>query len=315
MILKPEELLEESRVDLLPDALVTVSFEGLALSCLNAEGECEVGMMRRDDHTLIMEVLQLRPDGSVIDFEHDLRLDLDIKIEVTHPAQDRADRFRGSEFDRINEVGDPKDSRWLIDLESDEVFHKKALEFITVENGRAGGLNPIFVIPRGMLYTRQRVKNTLLHERWDDSKPGGGDPRFLGKIGHVCGIDITSEANTECKVLLTNIDDRGDPVAGIPPLELPREPGVKYLIKVSNLCNTPGDFNSNLPGQGTDFRFYYDVVKDPEGKKFDLKETVKPSSTGNNPNPVIDRPDLGVGFPPQACEFAGMSKTGSLRGQ
>jgi len=325
MILKTEEMLEAARVELLPDALVTISIEGLALSCINARGECEVGMMNRDDHTMIMEVLQVKPD--VIEFQHSLRLDLDILIDVTHSPHERAEPHivgasDGAEydeaFDRISERGHPGDFRWIIDLEGQDTFHQRQLRFKTrLENGRAGGLNPIFIIPRGKLYTRQRVKKSLVSVRWDDLRPRNEDPHFLGKIGHVFGIDISSYDSPYSKVVLTNVDRQGRPVAGIPPLELKYRPGTKYEIKISNLCTVSGDFNSNLPDQGTDFRFYYDILEDPdpERKKFDLKNTIEIGTPGHNGHPIVDKPDLGVNRTPQACEVAFLGQTNSLTGR
>jgi hypothetical protein len=311
MIFKNEEVVEEGKLDLLPDALVTVSFEGLSISCINPEGECEVGMIKRDDHTLSLDIVRVKP--SLINFEHSLRLDLDIKIDVTypHPNQERAEAYTVGAFDR--EQSHRSDFRWMIDLAADDLFHGEAVDFQTrAANGRVGGLNPIFVIPRGQLYTRQRLKSKLIRVRWDDASPVDGEPRFLGQVGHVFGIDILAEDRPGSKVVLTNIDNQGQPFANIPPLELPYEPGVKYEINISNLC--PVGINSALPGSGTDFRFYYDVINGPDGKKFDLKNSVLKGEPGDSGHVVPDRPDLGVNGDPQACEKTHIGLSLSLRG-
>jgi hypothetical protein len=108
-------------------------------------------------------------------------------------------------------------------------------------------------------------------------------------------------------LVLTSVDRNGDPVPGGKRLELPGGEGIKYEVQISNSCADPGEcapatVAGSVSTEGTDFRFYYDLINDPaRDRKFDLRLVER----SQNPRvPIPGFANLGLSCSPQACHAA-----------
>jgi hypothetical protein len=304
------------------EALVTVAFDGLGLFCVTDDNKCEIGIMRSPaDHELGMLIRRTAPTEHV--FAELPSLEHNIKIEVSHPTQPGIEPYRNynyqvngqaEAFDRTLDKGDPKDFRWMIDLENPP-FHNGAITFgADPSSQQPKVLKPVITVPTGTMYTLEKVgpDQATSRVRFDDGAPPN-DQVFVGKVGHALGIDMLCQAIDESKLIISNVDANGQAIPGMPRIELPGGAGVRYEIAIRNLCtDCPPDPQIGIPATGTDFRFYYDVVHHQGGERFDLRRAVSMDLLPADAQPVPEVPGLGLDGDPQACHITGLSRTTAI---
>src|SRR5689334_7851441 len=242
-----------------------ISVAGLALSCINAlkRNRCEIGILRCDRHKPLLDIqkIELDPDSrqpvrsSLI--AHSLSLDEDIFIDVEYPDTDDTAHcasgvttYMRREFDRLDDTGDEEDFRWIADLEGPE-FHNHKLKL----NHRYK-LNPTIFISEGILYTREKTDNAFARV----PVKGRSSSIALGKFAYGLNTDITCPDGS--KIVLSNRADSQSPERRrCCSVRLPQNDCVQYLITIENHCKLADE------AEGTDFRLFYEVVKDSEGKE------------------------------------------------
>jgi hypothetical protein len=235
---------------------------------------------------------------------HSLNLDEDIFIDVVHPDSDKdshckrgVSTFTRREFDRLDDTGDDEDFRWIPDLEGPE-FHNRKLK---IKN--RSKLKPTIFLSDGILYTRQKT-NEVFARVLINGKPS---PKPLGRLAYGLNADITCPDGGE--VILSNRFDRRSPEGSDRcVVRLPQNDRTKYLITVENHCQLPDEL------EGTDFRLYYDVVSDPEGKQFDLRRIVNTGCHAAPEEAIEERSDFTLDGFPQKCLVGIMGITESFGG-
>lgn len=294
-------------------ATVRISLAGLALVCINKRehNRCEIGILRCDRHAPVLDIQKIELDStrtkrkSSCLVEHSLCLDDDIFIDVINPAPDEGlhcergtSTFLRRGFDREDDHGDEEDFRWIPDLEGPE-FHNRKLKF-----RRKAKLMPKIFLSDGILYTRRKTDDAFARV----SVNGGPSPAVRGRFGHGMSADITCLEGG--KVVLSNRSDNGSskhsPRCSV---TLPHDDRFQYVITLENHCQLANEF------EGTDFRLYYDVIKDPGGKQFDLRRIVKTGCYAAPEDPIAGRADFSLDGFPQRCMTVSLSETGSLGGE
>ncbi len=288
---------------------VTITFAGLLLFCLNQKSEFEAAVVPCPEHELLIDVQEITIDEDSGEEkrsrlkEHNLDLDKNIYIEVINSDSHKVELYQNNniQFDRKLDSGDPKDSRWVIDLKSSE-FNLKSSEFnpgeesnnagsnggdlVKVKGEHAKKLDPIITVTDGLVYTEKRsdVKFAVI--------PVNGQPRqpqLLGRIAFVVGLEISFKDTNGDALLLSNEGSKNQ-------LELKKKPGIRYLITIENLCQiTPGQ------GEGTDFRFIFDAVRNRRGDVFDLQRVVENGGRGNTDDTLPGHPDFSLDAEDQPC--------------
>ena len=284
-------------------ATVTVSVAGLALSCINPlkQSRCEVGLLRCDRHRPVLDIqrIELRhedgePKCSSLIY-HSLNLNEDILINVEHPDKGRiSDCKKGTStyirrgFDRLSDMGDPEDFRWIADLEGPEFHNRKLI----INHSK---LKPTIFISDGVLYTRQKTAETLARV----STNGKLSPFPLGKFAYGMNVDISCPKGGEV-VLSNHSDGRTSETGDHCSVRLPQDDFVRYLITIENHCRVADEM------EGTDFRLFYEAIKDPTGKKFDLRRMVETGCYGE-PDAIDAQMDYVLDGYPEKCMTGNLS--------
>lgn len=276
---------------------VTISVAGIAIFRTHKRNQFEIDFLRCDRHNLVLDIQKIELDPitrnplrSSLE-PHSLRLDEAIFIDVAYPDKDGCLQFQrgvstymGSEFDRLRDTGDAEDFRWVADLEGPE-FHNRKLRIKNLSE-----LVPTVFISNGILYTRQKTDETFARV----SVHGKPSPVALGKLAHGINTDITCPAGG--MVILSNRSDKGLAESrACHSVSLPQSEVLKYLITIENHC----DFNDE--SEGTDFRLFYDVLEDPEAKKFDLRRIVATGRCGVPDSALAEQGDYALDGYPQNC--------------
>ena len=291
-------------------ATVTVSIAGLALSCINKlkRNRCEIGILRCDRHRPLLDIqkIELDPKSGIPRCSslvpHSLSLDEDISINVVyHDTGGRPNCERGvstymrREFNRLKDTGDAEDFRWVADLEGPE-FHDRKLKI-----KHRSKLKPTIYLSDGVLYTRQKTHETFARVSVD----GKASPVALGKLAYGINADITCLGGGE--VILSNrfgseLPEPGDRCS----VRLPHGKHTRYLITLENHCKLPDEL------EGTDFRLFYEVIKDPDGKQFDLRRIVETGCYGEPEDAIEGRKDFSLDGWPQNCTVADLGISNGL---
>ena len=291
-------------------ATVTIEVVGLALSCINKRerNRCEIGILRCDRHTPVLDIQRIEFDprtripvrSSLV--PHALNLNENILIDVVYPNADGGFRcgtgtstYRRREFDRQDDTGDDEDFRWVPDLEGPE-FHGRKLRIT-----HKSKLQPKIFLTDGILYARQKTDETFARV----SLKGRPSQAALGRLAYGIGADLTCENGGA--VVLKNLSRRGSPEGSSRcSVTLPKEDCVRYLVTIENHCQLADD------SEGTDFRLYYEVLRDPDGREFDLRRTVETGGHAAPEEALSGREDLSLDGYPQNCAAVYLGQTDTL---
>ena len=237
-------------------ALVRIYFEGISLLSVNDSRECEVGIVKCSDHELNITIRKHTPHGST-NIDHKLDLERDIKIEVINPVERYVQKYTPARFRRLTDTGDREDFRWVSDLEGSEL-HKHKLN-PNKDRGRRkpDKLKLRLFITDGMLYTERKSEKLFARVRWDRKRV----PTYFGRVAERVGVDIVCKDGADSAVVLKNL---GSSPGGV---KLPKESNTWYEIVVKTSC----EYSIGQEAEGSDFRRYYDLISDPDGKKYDLQ--------------------------------------------
>jgi hypothetical protein len=278
-------------------ANVTISVAGIAISRPHKRNQFEIGFVKCDRHNLVLDIQKIElhpvtrsPVRSSLK-PHSLRLDEDILIDVVYPDKDGSLQFQrgvttyqGHEFNRLDDTGDAEDFRWVADLEGPE-FHNRKLRIKNLSE-----LAPTLFISNGILYTKQKTDQTFSRI----SVNGKPSPVALGKFAHGINTDITCPEGGE--LILSNRSDNGLPGSrACNSVSLPQSDLIKYLITIENHCDSFDESES------TDFRLFYDVLEDPEEKKFDLRRIVETGCFGMPDSAFNGQGNFALDGYPQNC--------------
>jgi len=267
---------------------------------------CEVGILRCDRHKPALDIQRIELDPKTREpvraslVPHSLNLEEDILIDVDHgdtagtaPCGRGVSTFTRRDFDRLEDTGDPEDFRWILDLEGPEFHNRKVKLRDTFK------LKPVILISDGILYNRLKTDEVFARV----SLNGEPSPVPLGKLGYGMNADITYPEGS--RVVLTNCLETGSPDKRNGRTTLPVDGCSRYLITIENSCESPND------AVGTDFRLFYDVLKDPTGTRFDLRRIVE---TGHcvPEEPLLDLEDFSLDGSPEICDGVFLGRTQTL---
>lgn len=278
-------------------ANVTISLAGIGISRPHKRNQYEIAFLKCDRHNLVLDIEEIELDPVTRSplrsclKPHSLRLDEDISIDVVYPDHGGSLQFQrgvstymGGEFDRLRDKGDAEDFRWIVDLEGPE-FHNRKLRVKNLSE-----LMPTVFISNGILYTKQKTDEAFARI----SVHGKPSPVALGKFAHGINADITCPKGG--KVILSNRSDNEWPECGDRhSVSLPQSDVIKYRITIENHCDS---FDES---EGTDFRLFYDVLEDPEEKKFDLRRIVATGCYGMPDSALKEQGDFALDGYPQKC--------------
>jgi hypothetical protein len=278
-------------------ANVIISVAGIAFSRTYKRNQFEVDFLRCDRHRPVLDIQKIelhaatrkRIRSSLV--AHSLNLAENISIDVVYPDEDGSPRFQrgvstylGSEFDRLKNIGDDEDFRWVADLEGPE-FHNRKLRIKNLSE-----LKPTIFIGSGTLYSRQKTDEVFAR----DSVDGKRTPVPLGRFAHGINADITCPDGSE--VILSNLSESGFPEGSARcSVSLPQSYDTQYVITIENDCDAADE------SEGTDFRLFYDVLEDPEGEKFDLRRVVETGCFGVPEKALKAQGDFALDGYPQNC--------------
>ncbi|PYP83412.1 MAG: hypothetical protein DMF61_23250 [Blastocatellia bacterium AA13] len=290
-------------------ATVTISIAGIALSCINKlEGNrFEIGFLRCDRHRPLLDIQEIEFDPKTGEsirsclIPHSLNLDEDITINAINgggpQCGSRVSQYVRRAFDRLEDTGDEEDFRWIPDLEGPE-FHGHKLTI----NHRSK-LLPTLYLNDGILYTRQKTDEAFARV----PVRGRSSKTALGKLAYGINADIICKDGGE--VVLSNIARSGAPDGGSRcSVKLPKKERSRYLITIENHCQLADEI------EGTDFQLFYEVVKDPAGKEFDLRRVVETGCYAAAKEPPEGRADFTLDGFPQNCLAGYLGETDSLNG-
>jgi hypothetical protein len=266
------------------NAFVRISFDGLIGFCLCRRDDyrCEMGMVQAEDHEPLISVDRVNPNGTLTPklTDYPLTRASDISIVVTDPIRLGSttfpETFAGHTFDRLRDVGDPEDFRWIMDLQGED-FHGPHLR---LKRGGGGDtlLRPRITVPSAIFYTQDKTPTRFRRFRHPED-PG---QRPIGKLADRVGADILCHPDAKGQKLVTV------KIAGKDDLPLYRNTkegrGFRYAIKITNLCRRPGS-GKPLCGDQSDFPSYYKVAEDEDGIQYDLG-TMHPDGDPDGINPI-----------------------------
>jgi hypothetical protein len=292
-------------------ATITISISGIALACINRQqNRCEVGILRCDRHKPVLDIQKVEMDpetGTPVRSSlvpHSLSLSDDIAISVDHAGGDGTPHcekgvltFTRRGFDRLDDTGDDEDFRWIPDLEGPE-FHNRKLRI-----RHRYKLQPVIFITDGVLYSGPKTDEIFARV----SVNGKPSSKPLGKLGNGLNADIMLMEGDE--IVLSNRFDSGSDNSCIAPgVRLANERHIKYFITIENLCEVADE------SDGTDFRLFYEVLEDPEGRTFDLRRIAETGYYGAPEEPLEGRKDFSLDGAPENCFTGRLGQTQTLKG-
>jgi hypothetical protein len=298
------------------NAFVRISFDGLIgfCFCRRDDYRCQMGMVQVADHQPLISIDRIHPNGTLTSMLSDYALmrDNDISIVVTDPVRSESttfpETFAGHTFDRVRDIGDPEDFRWIMDLQGED-FHG---EHLRLKRGGAQEtyLRPRISVPSAIIYTLDKTPTKYRRFKYPD------DPtqRPIGKIADRVGADILCRPDAHGQKLVQL------KIAGYRDYDLYRNTadgnGFRYSVKISNLCRRTGE---PLCGDQSDFPAYYKVSEDEDGIQYDLG-TMHPEGDpdGKNPIPQFNEkhyPEFAnykSNGPPQSCAVGFFGRANSI---
>lgn len=289
------------------DPSVTICFAGLELFCINKKNEFQAAVVQCPDHKLIINVQEITLDenGEPIKSKllaHSLDDQRNIKITAEKSETPGIEKYENHslDFDPELDHGDPKDFRWIIDLEGKK-FGGQKLKLKPHDSVAAPKqLGPVITVSHGKVYTEKRSDEKFAVISVNN---GARQPEFLGRIAHRIGMDIRCDDQNGGAVSLSNTGDNN----GL--LTLKAESNKRYLITFDNLCPPSGE-----PREGTDFRFIFDAVSNQNGEQFDLQRVVENEGRGGIGEMLSRNPDFSLDGDAQACMGGTLGQTDGFPG-
>lgn len=284
------------------NATATISTSGLGLFCFTEQGGFEGGFVRLSSHEYRIDIRQMGADGVVGPALRIVNLNGDVDIKVINPVSAVSKRFEKGDFNRTADGNDPQDFRWILDIEGPEMNAAAATP--NTKMVREGGPRRLarLNINSGTFYTTLLTQEPFARVRVDDPQ---SPPTLFGRIAHEVGVDLECTDDEKSGIMITFNGSDGT----VSQLFLPALEGVKYNILFSNDCP------EQIPSPETaasDFHFFYDILKDPNGKEFDFAKVVPPNDPTATGGPLDDTGDTFRGVLGQVCDQIYMSETSSL---
>lgn len=277
------------------NATAIVSISGLALGCYNATTQnYEVAFLRHECHALKIEVKKKLPYGGestmmfeIKDTHHRIFIDAENCVTPADPIYFVGDDY--DDFDRSEINGDQEDFRWVVDFDR----NLNNGELVELEIARDKKTHEPLVTVTEMYISKPRLYSDSDPEKFtegpftllslgDDGKPIANKEEPFGLFTEGVKADIT------CKdggAVIFRVDGPQGFQVHLPHGSGPHE------ITITNICPPKEDENTGrdttgdsarpgtVPGEyePTDFRHYYLLIKDTNGKKYDVK---KPPASG-----------------------------------
>ncbi len=273
---------------------VSIVFAGLTLFCINKKNKFEAAIVQCPDHKLIINVQEIALDenGEPVEsklLSHFLDDKRNIKVTAEKSKTAGIEKYENHslEFDSERDLGDPKDFRWIIDLEG-EKFGAQKLE-LKPHNSVAAPkqLGPVITVSHGRVYSEKRSDEKFVVISVNNRTR---KPEFVGRIAHRIGVDICCDDQNGGAVFLSNAGDNN----GLQLLKA--EPNKRYLITFDNMCPP----SEELKG-GTDFQFIFDAVSNQNGDRFDLQRVVENDGRSEAEYVLANNSDFSLDTFPQAC--------------
>lgn len=249
---------------------IKVVFRGLFSLRFNGDGECEVGIHntthqtgRPQRHDFVVSLWTKRLDLIGSKFEP---CSGPIKLPIGNPKNCCQGyellAFRAKRpgvhvyeptpepFDRESEDNDPKDFRWMLDLEGAHFYDTRLTHY-------ADTITPSFRLNNGLFYTLQKTKSTFKRV---DPKAHGEPPHHLGNVASIIAANIYLPPIDGYALLRIN-DVR---------IRLDSIENTQYQLDITNECNVSGECDYD-PGAGSkqernDFYLHFDTFKVPDGR-------------------------------------------------
>lgn len=275
------------------NATAIVSISGLALGCYNATTQnYEVAFLRHECHALKIEVKKKLPCGEskmtyeIQDTHHRIFIDAENCVTPADPIYFIGDDY--DDFDRSEINGDPEDFRWVVDFER----NLNNGELVELEIARDPETHePLLTviemyISKPRLYTDTEKMTdgpfSLVSLGPDGEPVPNKAPEPFGLFTEGVKADITCQNGG---AVIFRVDGPQGFQVHLPHGSSPHE------ITITNICPPKEDENNGRDTTGdsdrldnesdklepTDFRHYYLLIKDTNGKKYDVK---KPPTSG-----------------------------------
>ena len=262
------------RTNIPPDPTVRIIFHGLLSFFFDGNRRCQVGVpnitqglpqQHAHPHEFEVNVWTILggqcPPIPVSFPIGNPKLVQKVDITVTNPQQLDGvyvyEKDPQNAFDRLDPHGDndPKDWRWVLDVESNLMYPTGVTE-------SPDTLNPSVFINNGLFYTYYKTKSTFLLHPSDSS----GDKR-IGNYAEILACNIYLALGSSVTISIPPL-----PM----PLTLPGGPGLKYQIDITNNCRKNGQrcrFTQSGPKENrNDFYLYYQTfARPPRQPEYELR--------------------------------------------
>jgi hypothetical protein len=277
------------------DPHVTITFEGLMLFCHNKAGHLEAAVLECPEHKLTVKIQQTTIDPTTKEiigsetiwnksFSDPTSSLSEIGVEVKSAGKRALSLYTNSQvnFDRAEDSGDPKDFRWLLNLEGEEFGNQK------LKNVKGGPLAPIITVTDGKVYSD--CLSDVKFKLYSPNNSGFQD-QLVGRIAFKVGVDINLE---ELEGESVSLSFKGAENEKVPPLK--RDQSTRYLIAFNNRCS-----DTEKPEVGTDFRLVFDRVSNASGDKFDLQRVVENGGRSAAEDTFPGNPDFSLDLQDLPC--------------
>ena len=233
---------------------VTIYFEGLMICCFNsAKQRFETALIRRSNHDFSVRLVKYDGDTKVEDNTYleipseNVRFDIEGK---GNPEVNGFRKFQAGTFKRLDEnLNDPRDLRWLVDIEGEEFYNSKVEPTGESLSKYNMPLVPVYVKNAEFFVDKITVDK---YEKVEDDENGNEiSKEFFGKCGYLTGARINADSVSM---------DFGQ--TEIPTKDVERKEGFHYKVFITN-TREGGDEQPELP-------VYYRVIKHSSGRQFNL---------------------------------------------
>jgi len=245
---------------------VTVVLRGLMVFHPDPAREYfEAGVLTAPGHQFRVEVREKTSSG-VSTFSVPLPLLNNVvndswSLEFTRAQKRGISFFQSGAFNRQAGIGDPKDFRWVVDLEGSEFYNEQ----VRIKENQLG---PIVRMTSGEFYTKGRSRPLMRRQ-------GDGTFQLFGSIADEIAADLPIKGGD---VVLRSTK------SGKEILRLPRKPATTYEIIFENLPVTDGHM-ATMVGSSDHFQYYYHVIAKPKTEWFEFKIAAPGANVAGDSNP------------------------------